>query len=130
MVTISKIRLQRKGLESLLSPLEADVLKILWTEKEIRVRDIYERLKGKRKVALTSVAVILDRLYKRKFVIRNIEVGRGGYHYIYMPKVTRADFENSVVEKTVNKLIENFGDVAVNYFHERFVKKKIKRGED
>ena len=128
MVVISRIRLQRKGLETLLSPLEADVLKILWTEKKVRVRDVYGRLKGKRKGALTSVAVILDRLHKKKFVTRSIEVGRGGYHYIYLPKITRGDFENSVVAKTVDKLVENFGDVAVNYFYERFARKKAKAG--
>jgi len=126
MVVISRIRLKRKGLECMLSPLEAEILKILWTEKKARVRDVYNRLKNRRKVALTSVAVILDRLYKKKFVTRSIQVGRGGYHYIYLSKITRADFENSVINETVNKLIENFGDVAINYFNERFVRKKVK----
>ena len=124
MVEVSRIRLKRKGLECLLSPLEADVLSILWTRKQIRVREIYNKLKGKRKVALTSVAVILDRLYKKKFVARSVQVGRGGHHYIYSSKVSKDDFEHSVLHETVNKLIENFGDVAVTYFNERFVKKK------
>lgn len=124
MVDVSRIRLKRKGLECLLSPLESDILKILWNEKEVRVRDVYDKLKNKRKVALTSVAVILDRLYKKKLVIRSVQVGRGGHHYIYLPKISRDDFENSVLHETVNKLIENFGDVAINYFNERFVKKK------
>jgi len=125
MVMISRIRLKRKGLECLLSPLEAEILKILWVEKKMRVRDIYDKLKCKRKVAHTSIAVILDRLYKKKFVVRNVEAGLGGNHYIYSVRVTRADFENSVIRKTVDKLVENFGDVAINYFHERFAKKKI-----
>jgi len=126
MVDVSRIRLKRKGLECLLSPLESDILKILWTKKQVRVRDVYDKLKGKRKVALTSVAVILDRLYKKKFVTRSVQAGRGGQHYIYSSKVSKGDFENSVLHETVNKLIENFGDVAVNYFNERFVKKKVK----
>jgi len=125
MVTISRIRLKRKGLECLLSPLEAEILKILWIEKKMRVRDIYDKLKNKRKVAHTSIAVILDRLYQKKLVARNAEVGLGGYHYIYSMKVTKAEFENSVIRKTVDKLVENFGDVAISYFHERFAKKKI-----
>lgn len=125
MVVISRIRLKRRGLESLLSPLEADILKILWAEKRLRVREIYERLKSKRKVAHTSIAVILDRLHKKKFVTRNVEVGLGGNHYIYSIKITRTDFENSVIKKTVDNLMENFGDVAINYFCERFSKKKI-----
>jgi len=82
-------------------------------------------LKNRRKVALTSVAVILDRLYKKKFVARNSEVGLGGYHYVYSVRVTKIDFENSVIKKTVDTLVESFGNVAVSYFHERFAKKKI-----
>ena len=123
MVTVSKIRFQKRGLESLLSPLECDILEILWKKNDAKVRDIYKIIKKKRKVALTSIAVILDRLHKRNFVARKIESGRGGYHYIYTAKISRGDFEHSVVERTVDKLIECFGPTAVTYFNERFKKR-------
>jgi len=123
MVTISKIRFQKKGLETMLSPLECDILEVLWKKNDAKVRDIYRIVRKKRKVALTSIAVILDRLHKRKLVERKIESGRGGYHYIYTPKISRGDFEHSIVERTVDKLIECFGPTAVNYFNERFKKK-------
>lgn len=125
MVSINKIRLERKGLESLLGPLEADILKILWAKDEARVREVYNLLKNKRKVALTSVAVTLDRLYEKKLVKRDVESGKGGTHYIYSTRTSKGDFESSVIENTVNKLIDNFGNVAVNYFNERFSKKKV-----
>src|SRR3989338_2841247 len=124
MVTINRIRLERKGLESLLGPLEAEILKILWTKKDARVREVYNILRQKRKVALTSVAVILDRLHEKKLVKMEVESGKGGTHYIYSTRTSRGDFESSVIENTVNKLIDNFGNVAVNYFNERFAKKK------
>jgi predicted transcriptional regulator len=124
MVKIDKIRFRKKGAETILSPLESDVIKLLWSRGSMRVRDIYNHLKKKRKVALTSVAVILDRLYKKKIVTRRIESGRGGSHYIYSPKVSRDDFEKSIVENTVDILIDNFGPIAVTYFHERFSKKR------
>ena len=47
--------------DSLLSPLEQEVLQVLWPAKSLRVREIHEKLK--KKVALSSVAVILDRLF-------------------------------------------------------------------
>jgi predicted transcriptional regulator len=125
MASINRIRLERKGLESLLGPLEADILKILWTKDEARVREVYNLLKNKRKVALTSVAVTLDRLYEKKLVKRDVESGKGGTHYIYSTRTSKGDFESSVIENTVNKLIDNFGNVAVNYFNERFAKKKV-----
>ena len=107
-----------------LSPLENDVLNELWPDKRFRVRDIYQILHKQRKVALTSVAVILDRLFEKGIVDRQIETARGGLRYVYFPKKDRKQFEKSVVEQTVNRLIASFGDAAVSYFNERFVKRK------
>ncbi|HIG98623.1 TPA: hypothetical protein HA231_04335 [Candidatus Woesearchaeota archaeon] len=105
-----------------LSPLESDVLEALWPAGEMRVRQLYAILRKRRKVALTSVAVILDRLFEKGVVDRRIETGRGGLRYVYFPKKDRKQFEKSVVEETVNKLIGRFGSVAVSYFNERFVR--------
>ena len=114
----------KRVLGSVLSPLESDVLNELWPDRELRVRDIYHIVRKSKKIALTSVAVILDRLYERGIVDRKIETGRGGLRYLYFPKKNKKQFEKSVVEETVNKLIAKFGDVAVSYFNERFVKGK------
>lgn len=110
--------------DDVLSPLESDVLAILWPDKQLKVRDIYDQLKKKRKVALSSVAVILDRLHDKKIVGRKEETARGGTRYTYFPKEDRKTFEKNVVEDAVNNLIESFGPVAVNYFNDRFSKKK------
>ena len=69
--------------EALLSPLEKDALRVLWPDKKLRVREIHKQLK--RKVALSSVAVILDRLHEKGVVNRCIETARGGVRYIYFP---------------------------------------------
>ena len=114
----------KKVFGSVLSPLESGVLHCLWPNRELKVRDIYQRLKKGRKVALTSVAVILDRLYEKGVVDRKIETARGGLRYVYFPKKDKRQFEKSVVEETVNRLIDKFGTVAISYFNERFVKGK------
>ncbi|MEW6062822.1 MAG: BlaI/MecI/CopY family transcriptional regulator [Nanoarchaeota archaeon] len=112
-----------KNLDSL-SPLEKDVLNILWAKKAMKVREIYSILQKRRKVALCSVAVILDRLYVKNIVNRKIETARGGIRYIYSPKQDKDGFEKSIIETTVNKLIERFGSKAVSYFNERFQEKR------
>jgi len=109
--------------DAVLSPLEKDILKTLWPDKELKVRQIYDKLKGRRKVALSSVAVLLDRLHEKNIVNRKIETGRGGSRYIYHPCQNRKAFEKTIVETTVNKLIQHFGPTAMSYFHERFAKK-------
>ena len=126
MLEIKRLKLERSGMESLLSPLESDVLKILWRKEKSRVREIHNLLRKKRKVALTSVAVILDRLHQKGIVSRQIEIGQGGEHYIYFSRLSQNDLEQSIIEKTVNKLIDAFGSSAVAYFHERFARRKNK----
>jgi predicted transcriptional regulator len=104
--------------------LERDILHVIWPDKKLRVRQIYEKLKDKRKLALSSVAVLLDRLHERGIVARDQETGRGGVRYIYYPTSDKKNFEKSIVEGAVNKLIENFGSTAVSYFNERFARRK------
>ncbi|MBI2133851.1 BlaI/MecI/CopY family transcriptional regulator [Candidatus Woesearchaeota archaeon] len=106
--------------ESVLSPLERDVLQLLWPDRRMKVRHIYEKLRPRRDVALSSVAVILDRLFEKGVVDREIETGRGGIRYVYYPLHDRKQFERSLIETTVNSLIDRFGTTAVSYFNSRF----------
>ncbi len=109
-----------------LSPLEYSVACVLWgcPSRKMKVREIHRKVREscKKRVPLTSVAVMLDRLHKKGIVSRQAEAGLGGYHYLYSSKATRGDFERTVLEKAVDGLIENFGSSAVSYFNERFSK--------
>ncbi|MBI2076372.1 MAG: BlaI/MecI/CopY family transcriptional regulator [Candidatus Aenigmarchaeota archaeon] len=124
MVKVNKFRLDKKGMQTLLSPLETDALLLLWKLDKARVRDLHSSLKRNRKVAITSVAVIMDRLHQKGIVSRTIEKGRGGGHYIYCPKTSQNEFKESVIDNTVNKLMNTFGSVAANYFYKRFSGRK------
>ena len=110
--------------DSLLSPLEGDVLRVLWPDKNMRVREIHEKLR--KAVALSSVAVICDRLHDKGIVARKIETARGGVRYVYYPTQDKNAFEKSVIDKTVNKLIDTVGPTAVSYFNDRFRPRKSK----
>lgn len=121
MVSIKKIDLEKKSI-GIFSPLQSSILEVLWKNDGQKVRNIHSRLKGKG-VALTSVAVDLDRLHKKGVVSRTVETGRGGPHYIYSVNENKQELEESIVAGTVNKLIERFGSVAVDYFNERFSRK-------
>lgn len=106
--------------DALLSPLEKDVLKTLWPNKKMRVKEIFQKLHAKGS-ALSSVAVICDRLHEKGILKREIEKSeKDCVRYVYYPSQDRVNFEKSVIETTVNKLIETFGQNAVSYFNERF----------
>lgn len=111
--------------DSLLSPLESDVLKQLWPDKKLRVKEIYGKLKTKKKAVLSSIAVICDRLHDKGILKRDIETTeKDCVRYVYYPAQDKTHFEKSIVDKTVNKLIDTFGPTAVSYFNERFKRGK------
>lgn len=122
---VDKIRFSKDGFEMLLSPLEADVLETLWDYEKALVREIHSDVKKRRAVAVTSVAVILDRLHKKGLVSREEEKGRGGMHYIYTSIKNKEEFQRSVLDYTVDTLIEKFGPSALTYFSEKFSRKDM-----
>lgn len=88
----------------------------------MRVRDIYQKL-AKKGIALTSIAVILDRLHKRGLVDRNMETCRGGTRYLYFPKKDIKKMEEQFVKNAVEEVIRKFGDSAITYFGEKYMKR-------
>ncbi|MCL5433402.1 MAG: BlaI/MecI/CopY family transcriptional regulator [Candidatus Marsarchaeota archaeon] len=108
-----------------LSPTEKEIMQVLWLGKELKVREIYERLRKKHiHAALTSIAVMLDRLYKNGLVERRVEQCRGGLRYIYKSKVSKEKTERLILKSTVDNIIKRFGPAAASYFNERFGKKR------
>lgn len=124
MDTITKLRFEKPGPEAILSPLEASVLSALWKKQPARVRDLHSIIRKDKPVALTSIAVMLDRLHKKQLVTRSVASGKGGRHYIYSPALSKKDFEYSMVDKVVSKLLDTFGDSAIAYFNDKFPPKK------
>jgi len=106
-----------------LSPLESRILETLWQSGDCKVRDIYGKIRKSHPCAQTSVAVTLDRLYERRLVDRTITTGRGGLAYIYRPRQSREQFQKSLVQQAVDRLVERFGDSAISYFNEKYRRK-------
>jgi predicted transcriptional regulator len=69
-------------------------------------------------VAVTTVATILDRLYRKGLVSRQL-VRDGGPHYLYKARVTEDEFRQAVVENVMGRLLQSFNDVTVAYLAEK-----------
>ena len=126
MVNVKGLRFEKKGLKAaglnaLLSPLESEVLNVLCSFSEATVREIHKKLE--KKCALTSVAVMLDRLHDKKLVSRKAQTARGGPYYVYSARASKKELEFSVLDNAVNQLMKSFGQTAVSYFNERFKNK-------
>jgi len=104
----------KKWLTKVLGDLEADVMEAIWKLKVGRVKEIHKEVSQKRKVAITTVATVLDRLYEKGLVERYLKSGRGLY-YEYTPAITRKQFERDVVKAILEGLFETFGDSTISF---------------
>ena len=115
----SGYRPDSKDLEAILGPLEADVLNTVYEMgKPIRVREVYERLKGERKIAYTTVMSTMNTLFEKGILDRKVTEGRGGLLYVYWPKMTRSEIERSAVKHILDSLVKNFGEAVTSYLVE------------
>ena len=117
--TPSEYKIDGERLESILGPLEAEVLNTVLEKKTpVRVRQVYEELKKKRKIAYTTVMTTMNTLFEKGLLDRRIEKGRGGLLYMYWSKMSKKEIERSVVSQVIDSLMKNFGDSVTSYLME------------
>ena len=100
------------AIRSRLGPLELTIMKVMWDNKLSTVREIYKELTKERKIALTTVSTTMNRLYKKGFLTREIQTGKGGLFYNYKVKETKSGFENKISKSLANQILESYGNMA------------------
>lgn len=117
---ISQYNIEGKEIQAFLGPLETSIIEVMWSAKQpLTVRDVYERLRRRKRIAYTTVMTTMDRLYEKELLDRRVEKGRGGVLYVYWPKFEEHSFKKSAVHEVLNSLVENFGDIVASYLVER-----------
>ena len=77
-------------------------MKIVWDLQRATVRDVYEKLLERRKIAYTTVMTTLKILESKRKVLRRVKVSRA---YVYEPLVDRDDVCRSVVDDLKQHLV-------------------------
>ncbi|MFA4880549.1 MAG: BlaI/MecI/CopY family transcriptional regulator [Candidatus Doudnabacteria bacterium] len=105
--------MKKNKLKWSLGALEAEIMDIVWSNSNVSVREVVEKLRKKKKIAYTTVMTVMLRLSNKKILKR--KQGQDGA-YIYWPSQNRDDFAASVSRRAINDLIKSFGEVAVAQF--------------
>lgn len=122
MFSWTEYRPQSKGSQTVLSPLESEVMGIMWREKRATARTVYTRLKSKHSINRSTVNVILGSLRKRGLLTSSVSKGRGGLKYVYKVKISRGKFEREVVGKVLDSLLDSYGRTS-----KKLMKEKLRR---
>jgi predicted transcriptional regulator len=99
----------------MLGALESEVLLSLSQLKEAPARTVRDDLERRGiKVAYTTVATILARLFEKGMVRRRRENCRGGERYVYRP----SDFERRYLKQLLSGVVSMFGPTGVVHLTE------------
>ena len=84
----------------MLTPLELDIMKVVWNRTPINVRSVQEAIRPARKLAYTTVMTIMDRLYHKGVLSRTLH---SRTHY-YEPAIEYT----AVRDEALQTLIKSF----------------------
>ena len=89
-----------KQARTLLTNQELEIMKIVWQRGRATVREVYEELLTRRKIAYTTVMTMMGTL-EQKNHLKKSEQGRA---YVYMPTQSQAKVVGGMVQEFVKRV--------------------------
>jgi predicted transcriptional regulator len=86
----------------MLTPLELDIMKAVWRNPPVTVRDVQERIRPARNLAYTTVMTMMDRLHHKGFLTRKLQ---SRTHY-YEPAVAYVKVRDEAVKALINSFFD------------------------
>jgi BlaI family penicillinase repressor len=83
-----------------LTELELEIMKVVWDHDTVTVRDVYETLLKRRKVAYTTVMTMMKILEQKKYLKKN----QDDRAYVYRPAQPRGQVVSAMVRDFVNRV--------------------------
>lgn len=99
-------------LQKSLSPLDQEIMNIVWNSGTCSVRAVLEQIRQEKELAYTTIATILTRLHDKGLLKRS---EKNSIVY-YSPKISRAEFGKQVAGSFFTNFFESFGDTAIASF--------------
>ena len=102
---------RKDPLETLLGPLEQDVMDVVWRLGDATVRDVHEELASSRTIAYTTVMTTMSRLARKGLLSRDT----ADLAYRYRPAVSREHYARGAVGDVLSWLLERYPEPAAAY---------------
>lgn len=89
--------------------LELEILKIIWDENPLTVRQVRDRLASTRELAYTSVMTIMNIMVGKAYLKRT----KKGISFAYTPKVTEKATTKRMFSDLINRLFDGSAAAAM-----------------
>ena len=113
------------GVVKVLGPLETEIMQLVWREKSTTVKKVHKALREQRDIAYTTVMTTMTRLAEKGVLTRR----RDGLAYVYMPAVTKRDFEVMMVRRVLDGLMDDYEEETISYLLDYLAERDPKRLE-
>ncbi len=110
----STVSRRNDPLESLLGPLEQDVMDVVWRLGDATVRDVHDKLAAERKIAYTTVMTTMTRLATKGLLRRDT----AGLAHRYRPAVSQDTYLRSALGRVLSWALERYPEPATSYLAE------------
>jgi predicted transcriptional regulator len=90
--------------------LEADILAVVWELDTTTVRQVYETLLERRKIAYTTVMTVMNNLVKKHLLTQD----KSRIAYLYTPAIPGREVVDTVLHSVVDRLLLGQYNVAVS----------------
>lgn len=88
--------------KTVLTEHELEIMQIVWQRPTVTVRDVYEELLKRRKIAYTTVMTMLGILEEKGFLKKN----QGEKAYVYRPAQPKSKVVGSMVNDFVSRVFD------------------------
>jgi predicted transcriptional regulator len=115
------VKWQRKGRSRDLTGLgwlEAEILRIVWDKGRVTVRDVYEELRLRRRIAYTTVMSVLRNLAAKGL----LEQDKTKPAYAYAPAVSDIEVAEAILDALVDKIMGGRVDPLIQYLEQKQTK--------
>ncbi len=109
---ISVFRPDRPGIRKVLGDLEAEIMELVWARPADHgtiVRDVFEILYERRRIAYTTVMNTMARLARKNL----LRVEKKDQAYVYYPNFTQQEFVSRFVGRILEDLFVNFSGATL-----------------
>jgi predicted transcriptional regulator len=103
--------LQSRNNSLSLTPLELDIMKVIWLRHPINVKDVQEAIRPERPLAYTTVMTVMHRLYLKGFLDRKLQAKA---HY-YEPRVDFSDVRDAAVSGVIRHFFRGSRDEFLQF---------------
>jgi predicted transcriptional regulator len=86
----------------MLTPLELDIMKAVWKNAPVAVREVQTEIRPARILAYTTVMTIMDRLHQKGFLTRQLQ----GRTHMYSPAIAYGEVRDNAVKTLINSFFD------------------------